>query len=33
MADLVVADVTKTYPTRGEPLEVLRGVSFRLAAR
>jgi lipoprotein-releasing system ATP-binding protein len=32
MADLVVADVTKSYPTRAEPLVVLRGVSLRLAA-
>jgi lipoprotein-releasing system ATP-binding protein len=32
MAELVVADVTKSYPTRSEPLEVLRGVSFRLAS-
>jgi lipoprotein-releasing system ATP-binding protein len=32
MAELVVADVTKSYPTRAEPLEVLRGVSFRLAS-
>ena len=32
MADLVVTDVTKSYPTRAEPLEVLRGVSFELAA-
>ncbi|MFO0899639.1 MAG: ABC transporter ATP-binding protein [Pirellulales bacterium] len=32
MPDLIVADVTKEYPTRGEPLRVLRGVSFELAA-
>jgi lipoprotein-releasing system ATP-binding protein len=32
MAELVVDDVCKSYATRGEPLEVLRGVSFRLAA-
>jgi lipoprotein-releasing system ATP-binding protein len=32
MADLVVSDVTKSYPTRAEPLVVLRGVSLRLAA-
>jgi lipoprotein-releasing system ATP-binding protein len=32
MAELVVDDVRKSYATRGEPLEVLRGVSFRLAA-
>ena len=30
MAGLVVADLTKTYPTRAEPLVVLRGVSCRL---
>ncbi len=28
---LVVNDVTKTYPTRAESLEVLRGVTFSLA--
>jgi len=32
MPDLVVEDLTKTFPTRAEPLVVLRGVSFRLAA-
>jgi len=32
MSRLVVDRVTKAYPTRGEPLEVLRGVSFELAA-
>ncbi len=32
MPDLIVADVTKEYPTRGEPLRVLRGVSFELSA-
>jgi lipoprotein-releasing system ATP-binding protein len=32
MAELVVAEVTKSYPTRSEPLEVLRGVSFELSA-
>lgn len=32
MAELVVADVTKSFPTRGEPLQVLRGASCRLAA-
>jgi lipoprotein-releasing system ATP-binding protein len=32
MADLVVADVTKSFPTRGAPLEVLRGVSCQLSA-
>jgi len=31
MPDLVVADVTKQYPTRGAPLEVLRGVSLQLS--
>ena len=30
MAELVVEQVTKAYPTRGEPLEVLRGVSLRM---
>ena len=32
MPDLVVADVTKAYPTRAEPLWVLRGVSCQLSA-
>ena len=32
MADLVVFDVTKDYPTRSEPLRVLRGVSCQLRA-
>jgi len=32
MPELVVADITKSFPTRAEPLEVLRGVSCRLAA-
>jgi lipoprotein-releasing system ATP-binding protein len=32
MAELVVADVSKSYPTRAEPLEVLRGVSCRLSS-
>lgn len=32
MAQLVVADIAKSYPTRAEPLEVLCGASFRLAA-
>jgi lipoprotein-releasing system ATP-binding protein len=32
MADLIVADVTKSYPTRSEPLVVLRGVSLELSA-
>lgn len=31
MADLVVTDVVKSYPTRSEPLTVLRGVSFALS--
>ena len=32
MADLVVFDVSKDYPTRSEPLRVLRGVSCQLNA-
>jgi lipoprotein-releasing system ATP-binding protein len=32
MADLVVSDITKVYPTRSEPLRVLRGVSCQLNA-
>lgn len=32
MSSLVVEEVCKEYPTRGEPLRVLRGVSFALAA-
>ena len=32
MADLQVEDVTKEYPTRGEPLVVLRGASLSLSA-
>ena len=32
MSQLTVVDVTKEFPTRGEPLVVLRGVSFELAA-
>jgi lipoprotein-releasing system ATP-binding protein len=32
MPDLVVRDVTKQFPTRGEPLVVLRGVSLELSA-
>jgi lipoprotein-releasing system ATP-binding protein len=32
MTDLVVADVTKSYPTPAEPLVVLRGVSCTLRA-
>lgn len=31
MPDLVVADVTKEYATRGEPLRVLRGASCELS--
>jgi lipoprotein-releasing system ATP-binding protein len=31
MPDLVVADVTKQYPTRDAPLDVLRGVSLQLS--
>jgi lipoprotein-releasing system ATP-binding protein len=30
MSDLIVADVTKTFPTRAEPLVILRGVGFEL---
>jgi lipoprotein-releasing system ATP-binding protein len=30
MPKLIVENVTKKYPTRSEPLEVLRGVSFEL---
>jgi lipoprotein-releasing system ATP-binding protein len=32
MPELIVEQITKEYPTRGEPLRVLRGVSFELAA-
>ena len=32
MPDLIVDHVTKEYPTRGEPLVVLRGVSMELSA-
>ena len=32
MATLSVQDVTKEYPTRGEPLQVLRGVSLQMSA-
>ncbi len=32
MAELIVQQVVKSYPTRAEPLSVLRGVSLRLAA-
>ena len=31
MPDLIVRDVTKQFPTRGEPLTVLRGVSLELS--
>ena len=32
MADLAVTNVTKEFPTRGEPLVVLRGASLELSA-
>ena len=32
MSHLVVDNLTKQYPTRAEPLAVLRGVSFEMAA-
>jgi len=32
MHQLIVRDVTKEYPTRSEPLSVLRGATFELAA-
>src|SRR5262245_62096988 len=32
MPDLQVSDIKKEYPTRGEPLVVLRGISFSLSA-
>jgi lipoprotein-releasing system ATP-binding protein len=32
MPDLIVENITRQYPTRAEPLEVLRGVSFELSA-
>jgi lipoprotein-releasing system ATP-binding protein len=32
MSQLVVENVVKEFPTRGEPLVILRGVSFQLAA-
>ncbi len=32
MADLLVNNITKEYPTRGEPLQVLKGVSLELSA-
>ena len=31
MPDLIVRDITKQFPTRGEPLTVLRGVSLELS--
>ncbi|HEX7380135.1 MAG TPA: ABC transporter ATP-binding protein [Pirellulales bacterium] len=31
MPDLAVCDITKQFPTRAEPLDVLRGCSFALA--
>jgi len=33
MSELLVENVTKRFPTRGEPLEVLRGVSFGLSGQ
>lgn len=32
MADLIVQDLTKEYPTRGAPLRVLNGCSLELSA-
>src|SRR5688500_4644368 len=32
MADLVVQGISKSFPTRGEPLVVLRDCSFKLSA-
>jgi len=32
LADLIVKNVAKEYPTRGEPLVVLRDISFELSA-
>ncbi|REK15875.1 MAG: ABC transporter ATP-binding protein [Planctomycetota bacterium] len=32
MAELVVEEVTKSFPTRAEPLEVLRGISCQLSS-
>lgn len=32
MPDLLVRSIVKEYPTRGEPLRVLRGVSFEMSA-
>lgn len=32
MTKLIVSDLHKEYPTRGEPLKVLRGISLELAA-
>ncbi len=31
MSDLIVQDVTKEFPTRAEPLVVLRGISFEMS--
>jgi lipoprotein-releasing system ATP-binding protein len=31
MADLIVENVAKSYPTRGEPLRVLHDISFQMA--
>ncbi len=30
MAELEVRDIRRSYPTRGEPLEILRGISFEM---
>ena len=32
MTKLIVSDLHKEYPTRGEPLKVLRGISLELTA-
>lgn len=32
MADLIVQDIAKEFPTRGEPLRVLKNASFELSA-
>ena len=32
MPELIVKDITRTFPTRGEPLVVLRGCSLELEA-
>lgn len=32
MSELVVTDLTKEFPSRGEPLVVLRGISLKLAS-